>query len=55
MNNEVRKSLLKKKKKDINGLVIPLTDEEKDFCIKTAKEACIDEKWDELLKTTICG
>ena len=37
-------------KKDINGLVVPLTDEEKDFCVKTAKEACIDEKWDELLK-----
>ena len=37
-------------KKDINGLVIPLTDEEQEFCVSMAKEACINEKWDELLK-----
>ena len=37
-------------KKDINNNIIPLTEDEIIFCVDTVKQACIEEKWDELLK-----
>jgi hypothetical protein len=37
-------------KKDINNNIISLTSDEITFCIDTVKHACIEEKWDELLK-----
>ena len=37
-------------KKDINNNTIPLTEDEITFCVDTVKQACIEEKWDELLK-----
>ena len=37
-------------KKDLNGGIIALSEDEKAFCISTVKRACIEEEWDELLK-----
>ena len=37
-------------KKDINNKIVPLTEQEIDFCVTTVKKACLEEKWDELLK-----
>jgi len=37
-------------KKDVNSVIVPLDDDEKAFCVNTVKQACIEEKWDELLK-----
>ena len=37
-------------KKDLNGGLVPLDDEEKAFCVDTVKRAGINEEWDALLK-----
>ena len=37
-------------KKDINNIIVPLTEDEIEFCVDTTKQACIEELWDELLK-----
>ena len=47
---EQRGDFIITEKKDINNNVQPLTEDEIIFCVETAKKACVDELWDDLLK-----
>ena len=47
---EQRGDFIITEKKDINNVIVPLTEDEIEFCVDTTKQACIEELWDEFLK-----